>query len=299
MRKSFNYKAKVSDQTALQCWYWIEQCRHLYNAALEQRIILWNHKKQSLTYVDQTYEMKYLRKEIPQYKNINSQVLQDPLKRIDLAFKAFYKRCKRGDKKSGYPKFKKEGMYRSITFKNTGWELDGNVLDIYKVGKFKLFLSRPILGEIKTITIRVSRTNKWFVSFSCDNVEKTKHKPIENTITIRDDGSLTRPPELDKTLKRLKDLQLLISYKDVDSNRRMKMRHQIECVYEKMKNQRKDFIHKNTTNLVKNYNKIIIIESDKKNKDKPLYEMGWYSFLEILVQKANEYGTELVFKKGI
>lgn len=289
MRRTFSYKADANKITTLKCLNCIEYCRQLYNAALEQRITLWTHRKKSLTYIDQTYEMKYLRMEIPQYAEINSQILQDPLKRVDLAFKGFYRRNDCGSKKVGYPKFKAKGRYRSVILKNTGWSLKDKYLDVKNIGRFKLFLSRPIEGNIRTVTIRRTMTNKWYVSFSCDSVPNKFIQSKNNEVIIRNDTSLTYPQNMIKYVERLKQLQEKIQSKELGSNRRAKARLQIEKLYEKIVNIRKDFIHKNTTNLIKNNNAINIV--DTKNTSAPLIELGWYMLKEILDYKASECGT--------
>ena len=288
MRKTFNYKANVNKKTSVVFLGWVELCRKLYNTALEQRITLWTHRRKSLSYIDQTYEIKNLRKEFPEYAAINSQVLQDPLKRIDLAFQAFYKRCKLKGIKSGFPKFKPRGFYRSITFKNTGWDLNDKYLDVHNVGRFKLFLSRPIEGDIKTITIRLSMTNKWFVSFSCDNVPEKQHIQTNSETTISDDGVLTAPPNMIKSINRLDKIQKEIENKQKNSNRRIKTRLLIEKIYEKIVNQRKDFLHKNTNKIIKENDTINIIDSPKSDDTKPLLTMGWYMLIEMLKYKASE-----------
>jgi len=300
MRKSFSYKADINKVTELKCLSWIESCRKLYNTALEQRVILWNSRKKSITYIDQTYEMKYLRREFPEYADINSQVLQDPLKRVDLAFQSFYKRCRLKDVKAGFPKFKPKGFYRSITFKNTGWELEGKHLNIYNVGKFKLFLSRPIQGDIKTITIRRSMTNKWFVSFSCDNVPEKIRPQTDNEIVIKDDGSLTTPDKIQKSIDILDKRRNSIECKQKDSNRRSKSRFLIERIYEKIVNQRKNHLHKISNKLITENDVIIVIDKPKKSKmvdDKTLLNMGWYILKEMLTYKSKETNKILISKK--
>jgi hypothetical protein len=72
--------------------------------------------------------------------------------------------------KAGFPRFKGYGRYDSFTLKQAGWKLAGRCLALVWVGLFKLFLSRPIEGGIKTVTVRRTPSGKWLVAFSCDNV---------------------------------------------------------------------------------------------------------------------------------
>lgn len=299
MRKTFSYKADINKETELNCSIWIERCRRLYNTALEQRIILWNSRRKSLSYIDQTYEIKHLRKAFPEYAAINSQVLQDPLKRVDLAFKSFYKRCNIKGVKSGFPKFKSRGFYRSLTFKNSGWNLEGKYLEIYNVGKFKLFLSRPIQGTIKTVTVRKSMTNKWFVSFSCDDVSEKLVKTNNNEISLKNDGKITTPPNIEKSILLLEKRRKVVDGRKKNSNRRSKARLLIEKAYEKIVNQRKDYFHKLTTKIIEENDTINIIQETKKEKkeyEQNLLTTGWYIFVEMLTYKVEET-KRILFKK--
>jgi putative transposase len=98
---------------------------------------------------------------------VYSQVLQNVTERVDLAFKAFFRRLKAGEE-PGHPRFKSYGRYDSMTYAQSGFKVDGEWLDLSKVGRFWMVLHRPIDGVIKTLTVRRSSTNKWYVCFSCE-----------------------------------------------------------------------------------------------------------------------------------
>ena len=103
----------------------------------------------------------------PELKQVYSQVLQNVQVRVDLALKAFFRRVKSGEK-VGYPRFKGKGRYDSITYKQLGFNLDNDKLHPAKIGDVKIKLHRPIVGDIKTCTLRRMPTGKWFACFSVE-----------------------------------------------------------------------------------------------------------------------------------
>jgi putative transposase len=99
-------------------------------------------------------------------KGVYSQVLQNVQTKVDLAFKAFFRRLKAGEK-PGYPRFGSWG-YDSFTFKQSGFELLGPGLFLSKIGVVKDVLHRPIQERIQTLTIRRDAVGNWYAGFACE-----------------------------------------------------------------------------------------------------------------------------------
>jgi putative transposase len=99
---------------------------------------------------DQKKELPALKKACPEFCGVNSQCLQDVVITLDKAFKSFFRRIKQNEK-PGFPRFKSAIRFKSFTLTQTGWKLDGRNLYIKNVGRFKLFLSRPVEGNINTV----------------------------------------------------------------------------------------------------------------------------------------------------
>jgi putative transposase len=120
------------------------------------------------------HRLPALKAERPALAGVHSQVLQNVAVRIDLAFKAFFRRLKAGET-PGYPRFRGKGRYDSLTFPQipVGCKLDSDAkrLRIANVGLVKVILHRPIEGTPKTATITCSSTGKWYVCFSCECAE--------------------------------------------------------------------------------------------------------------------------------
>src|SRR5262249_25352667 len=110
----------------------------------------------------------------PSLKLVHAQVLQNVQVRVDLAFQAFFRRVKERAEDVGYPRYKTVDRYRSITYPQygNGVEIRGNDLVVSKIGRIKVVWHRPVEGEIKTVSLKRSRTNKWYVTFSVEVAPK-------------------------------------------------------------------------------------------------------------------------------
>jgi transposase len=123
MRKTFKYRLfPTAAQQELLRVQLSEACR-LYNAALQERRDAYQTHKKSLNYYDQANQLKEIRAR-GDLSLANYHCCQDVLKRIDKAFKAFFRRCQSGQQ-PGFPRFKSHRRYDSITFPSHG---DGNKL---------------------------------------------------------------------------------------------------------------------------------------------------------------------------
>ena len=93
--------------------------RHLYNAALQQRIEAYQRRKVTLSFSDQCRELTALRKEFSEFEELNAQSCQVTLKRVDLAYQHFFRRVKNGEK-AGFPRFKSIHRFKGFGYKSHG-----------------------------------------------------------------------------------------------------------------------------------------------------------------------------------
>ena len=144
----------------------------MYNRTLAYRKDAWEQEQKQVDWYETKRLIPIYKKSVrPTLSKVYSQVLQNVTERVDLAFKAFFRRLKAGEE-PGHPRFKSYGRYDSMTYAQSGFKVDGEWLDLSKVGRLWMVLHRPIEGVIKTLTVRRSSTNKWYVCFSCE-VEST------------------------------------------------------------------------------------------------------------------------------
>lgn len=174
MRKTFKYRLYPNKQQCRLLEQQLEECRWLYNRLLEERKTAWEQRQESVRLYDQHAMLPALKAERPSLAGVQSQVLQNVAVRIDLAFKAFFRRCKAGET-PGFPRFRGHGRYDSLTFPQVpvGCRLEPEAkrLRVMNVGLVKIVLHRPLEGSPKTATIQRSSTGKWYVAFSCECAE--------------------------------------------------------------------------------------------------------------------------------
>jgi len=119
MRKAFLYPIYPTKAQATKLAQALEECRWTYNPLLEQRQVYWDEFGISVGYYDQKAYLPILKGDRPTLAAVHSQVLQNVSERVDLAFKAFFRRVKAGED-PGYPRFRGRGRYNSITYPQYG-----------------------------------------------------------------------------------------------------------------------------------------------------------------------------------
>ncbi len=310
MRKTFKYRIDGNGQTLNNAENWLGLCRNLYNAALEEKIIAYKERGINISTYSQSNELPELKRAFPEYNSVGSQVLQDVIERLARTYESFFRRVHQRDDKVGFPRFKGKGHYDSFTLKQCGWKLNGKYLTIHNLGRFKLRLSRPIEGVIKTIIIRKTPTNKWYACFNCDAVFEKKlpesNKSIGIDVGIKSfcvDSNETKtdnPKYFDHSQVELKRKDRRLSRRVKYSNRRTKARILVAKVHEKISNQRNDFLHKLANKYISDYG-IIYIEdlstegmARNHNLSKSINDASWGKFFELLSYKAEEAGRKVV-----
>jgi putative transposase len=154
-----------TQERALESVLW--RCRELYNAALEERKTAWERWQVSVNYYHQKAELPDLKVACPDYAEVNAQVLQDVILRVERAFQAFFRRLKNGEK-PGYPRFQGCNRYHSFTYPQYGGGavLDGGVLSLSKIGHIPIRMHRSLQGTPKTVTIN-READGWYAYISC------------------------------------------------------------------------------------------------------------------------------------
>jgi putative transposase len=305
MRKTYQYRLYPNKEQTFKLLNQFEECRWLYNHLLNQRKDSWENNQTSIYAYDQQKYVIGLKKERQSLKTVHSQVLQDITIRIDLAFQAFFRRIKAKSTEAGYPRFKGKDRYDSITFKQSGFYLKDNKLKLSKVGNVKIELHRPIKGQIKTLTIRKNNLNQWFACFSVD-IEECVALPKTNKIigidvglssfaTYSDGTKIDNPRFLRNSEKELTALQSNYSKCKNKKNKR-----RLSKLHNKIANQRKDFCHKLSRNIINEYDTICIedLAINKMVKShqmaKSIYDAAWFQFAQFLIYKAEEADRKVV-----
>ena len=309
MRKTFQYRLYPTKKQIKALETTLEECRWLYNHLLEKRRDTYERTGKGLTLYQQQETFSILKQERPSLKSVHSQVLQNVAVRVDLAFKAFFCRCKSGEK-PGYPRFKGKGRYDSFCFPQSGFSIThDNRVCLSKIGSIKMVYHRPVTGAIKTCTIHKSSTGKWYVSFSCEVdlqrlPENTKSVGIDVGLktfaTLSNGQEIENPRFFRQEEKALAKVQRKHSKLAKGSKERCKHRKAVARVHERIAWRRKNFTHQNSRRIVNQFG-TICVEDLHVNRmvhnhclAKSISDAAWSLFFSQLMSKAEEAGYLLI-----
>jgi putative transposase len=285
-----------------------EACR-LYNAALQERRDAWKMCKTSISYYQQSKQLRDIRV-AGDLTLVNFGSCQDVLRRVDKTFTAFFRRVKAGQK-PGYPRFKPLTRFHSYSFPiyGNGCKLRENKrLYIQGVGELKIKLHREVAGEIRTVTLTKS-CGKWDVCFSVivpdlvplpETGEVTGIDVGVTSFAVLSDGTAIKNPRYYQMAQaKLRRVQRRVCRRKKTSHRRRKAVRQLSRVHRHIKNQRNDFHHQVSRTLINQYDLIAcenlnIIGLARSRVAKPIADVGWGRFLTILSDKAAEAGREII-----
>jgi putative transposase len=313
MRRTFKFRIKPNKTQTRVLDGLLEAARSLYNAALEQRITEYRSHHRNISYFGQCVDLKEARLSDEDLMLLGSQACQDVLRRLDKAYKAFFRRLKRGEA-AGFPRFKSKDRYSSITFPQypTGAKLGLKWLYIQNVGQVRINQHRALSGRIKTTTIIREASGKWYACFSCDNVPARTYPPtmsevgidvgINHFATLSTGEAVENPRWYRATEAKLGKAQQVLSAKKRGSAARRKARKNVARLHAHAHNQRKDFQHKLSHRIVSENAFIAVedlhidnmIEKSYSGMCKSILDASWSSFLTMLSYKAEEAGRFLV-----
>ena len=313
VRKTFTYKLTPTPEQdrGLESVLW--HCRTLYHAGLEQRRTWWERGQgKRATYYQQKAELPDLKAACPEYAEINAQVLQDVLLRLDRAFQGFFRRLA-ADKAPGSPRFQGRGRYNSFTYPQVGAHggarLDNGFLVLSKIGRLAVRWSRPLEGTPKTVTIS-REVDGWYAGISCADVP-VQPLPLTSQETgidvglkvflIAADGKIVENPRHYRTAERqLARVQRRVSRRKKGSHRRRKAIALLKRKHQKVRRQRGDFHHKTALALLRTYDTIYLEDLRVRNLvrtarlAKSISDAGWAAFRTILEGKAAYAGRQVI-----
>ncbi len=286
----------------------LEICRWVYNETLAMRKNAWEQEQRHISYYESKRQIPLWKKERPELSTVYSQVLQNVTLRVDLAFKAFFRRLKSGEK-PGYPRFKGKGRYDSFTYPQSGFKLDGDRLHLSKIGDVRVVLHRPVEGTIKTLTIRRSATGKWYACFSVeyDPTPAPQKESVvgidvglESFATLSNGEKIENPRFFRTDEKALAKAQRKLSKAEKGTPERKKARKIVAHVHERIANRRLNFAHQTSRKVVDRFGTIVFedlnITNMQKNHHlaKSIADVAWNMFITITESKAEDAGSRVI-----
>jgi len=257
-----------------------------------------------------------LKKYHPWLEEVDSISLQSSIKSLQDAYNRFFAG------QNGKPQFKKKyNLEQSYTTKltNNNIRIEGNKVKLPKLGYVKFAKSREVNGKIVNVTVRRKPTGKYYISILVDEqiepLEKTgsscgvdvglKDFAVVSDGTVYDNPKYFRKLEKklakeQRKLSRRKERAKQCGVKLSEAKNYQKQKLKVARLHEKIKNKRNDYLHKVSTEIVKNHDIIgmenLQVKNMQKNRNlsKAISDVSWSKFKGMVEYKAKWYGKELV-----
>lgn len=226
---------------------------------------------------------------------------QAPFTNLNKAFQRFFK------KQARHPRFKRKGEHDSFYIENDKLSIDGRYVRLPKIGRVKMAEELRFTGKLMSATVS-READRWFISFSVDTEVQPAHGDeiigidlgVKDAVVLLDGMKFSGPKPLKRRLKLLRKRQRKHSRKMKGSNNRKKSAIRLARFHRKVKNQRKDFLHKVSSHIVSRAKTIVIedlnVRGMLKNQKlaRAISDIGFYEFRRQLEYKCQLNGVELI-----
>ena len=283
----------------------LEISRWLYNKLLEQ-INNARENNVKITQRDTQALIVKLKKEQPEFQKPYSKVLQMINYQLWSGIRGL-SQLKNDGKKIGKLRYKKKGRWKTLNYNQSGFSIDtkNNRISLSKIGSIKAKIHRKIDGKVKGVIVKRYPSGKWYaivqVEVKLEKLPETGRTvgidmEIKYFLTDSDGRQIENPRFYEKTLSRIKGLHKNLSRKQKDSKNREKARKKLAKAYEKLNNQRRDFLHKLSRYYVNNYDLIKVESLNIRNMVRnhrlaqKILDASWGEFMQMLSYKAEGAG---------
>ena len=301
MLRTFQFRLKPNATQATALTRILADNTETYNAALEERIGAWKLQRKSITYRDQQNELTELRRD-PAFQWIACDIMRDPLRRVDRAFKAFFRRCKSGAK-PGFPRWRSRARYDSFSFGNSVVCRERSI-KIPNLGDIRARGGRPIQGIAKLCTVKRDG-KRWTASVVCDIGEAPEKVAVSNAVgidvgltnfvTLSDGQSIDNPRWTRKHEARIAAANRTLARKERRSKNRIRAREALRRAHQRAADARKNFTHHVSKWLVGQYDliafeKLNIKGMVRSNLAKSILDAAWATLIWQIGYKAEKAG---------
>jgi putative transposase len=308
MQKAYRYRFYPTTEQESLLRRTMGCVRLVYNKALDARTSGWYERQERIDYVQTSAMLTGWKQEedLEFLNEVSSVPLQQGLRNLQKAFGNFWA----GHAK--YPNFKKKHQGGSAEFTKAGfrWK-EGQVFLAKCTEALPIRWSRDVPQDCtpSTITVKLDASGRWFASLLVDTDIAQLPKSdksigldmgISSLITTSNGDKVANPKHFKQLHKKLKRIQKALSRKQKGSNNRHKVRLQVARVHAQITDARKDFLHKLTTQLVRENQTIVVEDLAIKNMVKnhklalAISDASWGELIRQLTYKCEWYGRELI-----
>jgi putative transposase len=308
MQKSFKYRFYPSPEQESLLRRTCGSVRLVYNKALDARTSGWYERQERIGFVETSSMLTNWKKQedLDFLNEVSSVPLQQGLRNLQKAFTNFWAG------RAKYPNFKKKDHGGSAEFTKSAFKWkDGQVFLAKCTEALPIRWSRdlPEGCEPSTITIKLEASGRWFASLLVDTDIAQLPKSdkqigldvgITSLIATSNGDKIANPKHFKQLRKKLKRVQKALSRKQKGSNNRHKARLKVAKVHAQITDARKDFLHKLTTQLVRENQTIVVEDLAIKNMVKnhklsgAISDASWGELIRQLAYKCEWYGRELI-----
>lgn len=328
MKRSYVFSLDPTRGQASRLDECLRDHRRLYNAALEHRRTAYRRAHVSIRYGQQAAELSAIRGEDSDQASWSFSSQQATLRRLDVAFRAFFRRVKAGET-PGYPRFKGHDRFDSVVWPTDGdgcgWQREPGRVYLKGIGHVKVRQHRPVEGRVKTVQVK-REGRRWMLVLSCDEVP-AHPLPVTGTsvgldlgvvrfATLTDGTVIDNPRWLRTSADELAAAQQRLARCRRKSQNRRRAREQVATIHRSIRRRRADFQHKTARALVRAYDVIAVEDlrirnmtrsargtveepgsnvAAKAGLNRSILDAAWGTFLNLLLAKAEDAGREIRF----
>ena len=309
MQLTYKFRLYPSVEDEKKLLFILELCRWLYNTFLA----MGNSADKIPSRFKLQAMLPRIKEEKPELKEVNAKALQMVLFMLYNNVKVLHK-LKNNGKKVGKLRYKKYGQFKSFILNQSGFKViktgkRHDKLYISKVGNIPIRIHREIEGRVKQVIIKRYRSGEWHALFCVDRqipVEQAIQKVIGLDMGIRffltdsEGRQIENPKFYNRALERIRIEQRGLSRKERGSNNRKKQVLRLARLYQRLVNQRDDFLHKLSRFYVDNYDLIAVEDLNIKGMvgnhrlAGSILDASWKKFLQMLEFKAERAGASIV-----
>jgi putative transposase len=333
VRRAYKFRLRPTARQHVALGHCLASHRELYNAALQERRDAWRLGGTSVSYGDQSAQLKEIRAVRTDVAAWSFSSQQATLRRLNRAFAGFFRRAKSGEM-LGYPRFKSVHRFDSVEWPKDGdgcrWHPDTRKVYLQGIGQVRVSVHRRVEGRVKTIQVRRER-RRWMLVLSCDQVPTRPLEPTRAAVGVdvgiasfastSDGQHIPNPGWGRAAAAKLAAAQQILAGKQRGSNNRRKARATVAARHRKIANQRRNFHHHTARALVADYDLLVVEDLKIRNlvrrpaprpdPDHPgrfltnraaaktglhrsIHDVGWGQFVSILRAKAEEAGRVVI-----